>query len=454
MPVCNDGDYVKFSVESILRQTYKSIELIIIDSSDDDETTAILHAFTDKRIKYFYQKKNGIANALNLGLEKATGDYIARMDADDISTINRIEKQVDYLECNSQIGVLGREGHVIDSNGNIIGEIAPKYYSDSEIKSKIIFENCIIHPSIMMKAVLVKNGWRYDANCYSEDLDLWTRMAAKGIVFANLPDKLILYRRTENSLVSASQKISTSVIKSSKKYVEELFKIKNDICEEDFTRPYYSDLIKTPVIDFILRQFLLLNIIYERNKKLSVIKEKDLIRELNSRWVWVLDNYGRLYSSFFDYDSNFKKIVQNSDTFFIEELKKYYNNPDINVIKKNLEIELNKAKQGVENLLKSEARIIIYGLGKYGKRFIEKVELYLHKNVLKWELIAVVDKVIKTYTFFGCDKKTIFPDELKKLEFDYIIIPTKKYLNEIKKELLNLKIPKEKIFAFTEIPTI
>ena len=119
IPSCNDGIYLESAIRSILTQTYKDIEVIIVDSSDDIITLNILKKYAN-RIKCYYLPKKGVAAALNFGLSQITGEYVARMDADDISLPQRISKQVEFLEINKDISVLGTQCNVIDENGEII----------------------------------------------------------------------------------------------------------------------------------------------------------------------------------------------------------------------------------------------------------------------------------------------------------------------------------------------
>jgi glycosyltransferase involved in cell wall biosynthesis len=108
MPVYNASCYLREAIGSILLQTLRDFEFIIVDDGSTDESRDIINSYPDTRIKVISHKTNlGLITALNTGIDNARGRYIARMDADDISAPERLEKQVEFMEMNSEIGVLG-----------------------------------------------------------------------------------------------------------------------------------------------------------------------------------------------------------------------------------------------------------------------------------------------------------------------------------------------------------
>ena len=122
-----------------------------------------------------------------------------------------------------------------------------------------MFENSIIHPTVMMRRSLIERGWRYDTSYYAEDLNLWIRMASEGVQFANLPERLLHYRRCGGEVTSAICKIAPSASKSGQKYAEAMFGIAHEKYKTyHFTRPYYRFLIQTSDTEFVREQLLLL----------------------------------------------------------------------------------------------------------------------------------------------------------------------------------------------------
>src|SRR5665213_836599 len=118
MPVHNGGEFLKDAIDSILSQTWKDIELIIIDDGSTDTSADIIKSYRDDRIKSIRQTNHGLAYTLNKGLGLAKGDFIARMDQDDISLPSRLEKQMQYMAYNTKLGVLGTFFTYMDEQGS------------------------------------------------------------------------------------------------------------------------------------------------------------------------------------------------------------------------------------------------------------------------------------------------------------------------------------------------
>jgi glycosyltransferase involved in cell wall biosynthesis len=197
MPVYNTPlKYLRSSVESILHQSYNNYEFIIIDESNDNNVINYLGEVCDedKRVRYYHFNKGyGYINCLNYGIEKSKGEYIARMDADDIANHMRIEKQVKYFKDNPSISILGSAVTLINENGKTLSKrIYPN--TDRKIKKQLHIWNPICHSSVMFRATLVKEIGVYSNNVEIEDYDLWFRAKKYGANFANLTEPLINYR--------------------------------------------------------------------------------------------------------------------------------------------------------------------------------------------------------------------------------------------------------------------
>jgi len=203
MSVYNDERYLCEAVESILNQTYSDFEFIIIDDASTDATTAILGGFDDSRIIRSRNEENiGLTRSLNKGLAIARGEYIARMDADDISLPERLAKQVDFLDAHPEVGVLGTEVRVIDGSGNTchIWRLPSKH---ALIKWRLCFSDPIAHPTAMMRREALERVGGYDADFVSaQDYDLWRRLS-RVTQLSNLQEVLLLLRRHEASVTSA-----------------------------------------------------------------------------------------------------------------------------------------------------------------------------------------------------------------------------------------------------------
>ena len=225
MSVFNSERYLSDAIQSILNQTYTNYDFIIADDGSTDRSLSIIldYANKDSRIIVIENDQNvGLSTSLNKCLCIASGKYIARMDADDISLPDRIKKQVNFLELNSDIGLLGTCGFYIDENKKIIGEINVPL-SNAAIGWRATFTNPFVHPSIMLRKTSLINFPNIYNGEYllAEDYYLWVNLlkTTKG---SNLSEKLYLYR-IHNQSVSIQKKEKqkkTHLSISSKKFEE------------------------------------------------------------------------------------------------------------------------------------------------------------------------------------------------------------------------------------------
>jgi glycosyltransferase involved in cell wall biosynthesis len=192
MPVYNGEKYIRETIDSVLNQTYRNFEFIIVDDGSTDSTRQIVSSYDDKRIVPLSLPRNqGVCNARNQGTGIAKGEYIAFCDADDLYGPNRLQTQLDFLTANPSVDVCGSY-FIVFENGQ---EILVKHpLHDQQIKEHFFTGNCIGQPSVMGKASVFRQ-YQYNPELQaSEDYELWARMAMGGIVFANLPYALVKYR--------------------------------------------------------------------------------------------------------------------------------------------------------------------------------------------------------------------------------------------------------------------
>ncbi|MGV3004502.1 glycosyltransferase [Aerococcus urinaeequi] len=196
-------EYLYSSIESILNQTYQNFEIIIIDDASELPLTETLKKYNDQRIHIFENSENkGLAANLNTAIKCANGEYIARMDTDDISLPNRLQKQVDYLEDHPEVGVLGTSAIFFGQRKRIKKVIN----SHEKIKTSLLFQNQMLHPSVMMRKNLFNNSEAYDISfTTSQDYELWSRLIWE-TKFHNLPDILLKYRTHGGQLTAAKAK--------------------------------------------------------------------------------------------------------------------------------------------------------------------------------------------------------------------------------------------------------
>jgi|SRR6185369_13912 len=195
MPVRDGGRWLDDAILSVQRQTKTSYELIVIDDGSRDRSADIVenYARLDPAIRLFRQDRQGIVSALNRGIVESRGEFIARIDSDDVAKPERLDRQVAYLRTHPQCALLGSWADRIDEEGAVTGELTPPVAAD-KIADLLMRTNPFIHSSIMMrKCVLQDVGLYRAALTGAEDYDLWLRIAEVAGI-AILPEKLIQYR--------------------------------------------------------------------------------------------------------------------------------------------------------------------------------------------------------------------------------------------------------------------
>jgi glycosyltransferase involved in cell wall biosynthesis len=197
LPCYNAALYVEEAVRSIMCQTYSNLEILLIDDCSTDNTSAILLrlAQEDKRITIIRNEQNlKLVKTLNKGIDEAKGKFIARMDADDISLPERIEKQVEFMLLHPEVDLCGTNYSIIDGKGNKIEASVTMPLTSKEIATALLFTCPIGHPTVLFKKDTIQNLGKYDEKMINiEDYELWLRVAANGLI-VNLPEPLLKYR--------------------------------------------------------------------------------------------------------------------------------------------------------------------------------------------------------------------------------------------------------------------
>jgi glycosyltransferase involved in cell wall biosynthesis len=204
LPAYNAGTFLREAITSILNQQFTDFECILIDDGSTDDTAAIIRSFADPRIVYSKNERNrGLIFSLNKGIDMARGVYIARMDGDDISLPERLEKQVRYLEQNPEVPLLASVIELIDEQGNPLGywNDDKKAVTPQQIRNRLPRYNCLAHPSVTGRAELFRK-YKYNPKQQDgvEDYDFWLRMSADGLPIHKLNEVLLKYRVVTNSL--------------------------------------------------------------------------------------------------------------------------------------------------------------------------------------------------------------------------------------------------------------
>ncbi|HEX3386578.1 MAG TPA: glycosyltransferase family A protein [Mucilaginibacter sp.] len=202
MPVYNCGMFVAEAIESILKQTFREFELIIVDDHSSDNTVKLIESYHDQRINLVKKERNtGYVDSLNLAIQISRGKFLARMDGDDICVATRLEKQVRLLYSDPEIALCGTWYQLIPSN-----TVLQLPVDHEEIKIALLDYCALGHPTVMIRKNFIEdNKLNYRPEFRpAEDYELWTRIAPIGKM-ANIPEVLLFYRTHEQQVSNREQ---------------------------------------------------------------------------------------------------------------------------------------------------------------------------------------------------------------------------------------------------------
>lgn len=195
LPVRNGAGTIMHAVQSMLQQDLSSLELIVVDDGSNDETSTLLEAVADPRLRLLRQKPQGIVAALNHGLSVVRAPYIARMDADDWSPPERLRLQATYLDAHPEVALVSS---LVKHLGSPDQEGYAQHVSrinrllTHEQMAQARFEDApVAHPSVMLRTAVLQEAGGYQAGDLPEDYELWLRLLDQGYRFAKLPETLL-----------------------------------------------------------------------------------------------------------------------------------------------------------------------------------------------------------------------------------------------------------------------
>lgn len=199
IPVYNGGDYLYQAVESMLRQTYFDIEVICIDDGSTDSSRLVLESFKDPRVKVISRENKGLVATLNQGISISKYRYVARMDADDVSLPNRLEKQIRYMK-KKKLAVVGCSYEYISPEGKSLN---CRMMPSSILFTRFLldFGSSLCHPSVVFdKDLLGRNFYYSETAIACEDYELWLRLSQLNVPMANVREVLFRYRVLASSV--------------------------------------------------------------------------------------------------------------------------------------------------------------------------------------------------------------------------------------------------------------
>ena len=257
MPVYNAGKYLEEAINSILNQTYKDFELLIIDNCSTDNSVSIVESYNDTHIHLIVNNENiGLAGSRNKALEICDSEYIAFLDADDIAMPDRIRTQVQYMDEHNDIAVVGSYAATIDGYGRGKDMFRPQLLNSNYIRAYMVFNNVVANSSAMVrKSVIDNNNIRYADNCYGvEDYKFWCDVLKYGNI-ANMGEVFLKYRVTPGSItaeansdrLSERKKVIREIQKHNIefygfKFSDEELRVLLDVFEEDGTIDSTDDI--------------------------------------------------------------------------------------------------------------------------------------------------------------------------------------------------------------------
>ena len=318
MPVYNGEKYLKEAIESILNQTFRNFEFLIIDDGSTDNSVKIIQSFNDLRIRLIRNESNiGLIKTLNKGLKLSNGKYIARMDCDDVSLPKRLSAQVNFMEKHPEIGVCGSWVKIIGLEKKFINKYPQKH---EEARAYLLFNTPFAHPAVIIrKEILEKYKLEYDENYkHADDYEFWSRIINHTKI-SNIPKVLLHYRIHHESV---SKKYSSIQTENSNKIRLRLIKQLNiaptneelDI-HRRFIRPDYLN-----PKDFISQLELWFYKILSANETAMIYKQNSLAKIISNRWLnacasntslgfWIIKKFWQSPLKKINY-SNFGQIIK------------------------------------------------------------------------------------------------------------------------------------------------
>ena len=211
MAVYNGKKYLREAIDSILGQSFQDFEFIIVDDASVDGSVDVIKGYQDPRIKLIINEENmRLPRSLNRGMSYASGEYIARMDADDISMPDRIEKQVLFMDAHPDVAASSGNYIVIDETGK--QHYLEKVRRGKQLERYVLFPSPLVHPAAIFRRSLLNEGYWYDEKySSSQDYDLWLRIHEKYSI-DNINETLLQYRihGSSTSLTKREQQLQNA----------------------------------------------------------------------------------------------------------------------------------------------------------------------------------------------------------------------------------------------------
>lgn len=330
LPCYNAMPYLREALESIIHQTYTNLEILCINDGSTDETGKVLeeYAATDKRITVIHNETNiKLIRSLNKGIALASGDYIARMDSDDISAPDRIEKELEFMLKNPEVDIVGCTCFIMNDSGAVIAKKTMRQHRALPVLFASFFYVPVGHPELLIKTSVLKENLYLNEEhvLHTEDYELWTRLLRKGYHLRNIDTPLHYFRINPNSVSNKFTEIQdNNFVECASRHWLAVFdrKIESDIMRVIVNRMDVS--VQTNALKLGLKEMRWLKMHFCENYKTQLQKED--LREIYFIYKSHIFNMcvqGLKKTKIISKIYILLILIKNSDMFFNRRIWKY-----------------------------------------------------------------------------------------------------------------------------------
>lgn len=324
MPVYNAGQYIEEAMKSILSQTFRNYEFLIINDGSTDNSPDVIRKFSDTRIRFVENESNmRLSGTLNKGIRLARGEYIARMDADDISLPTRFEKQVGFLDQNPDVALCGTWYSVFGTTRKMTHRLPT---SQKEIECYLLFNPSFGHPTVMFRksAFVTRELWFDEEYTPAEDYNCWVRFVEHARL-ANIPEVLLMYRTHGHQMTqpSSRQAMEKRQKVADRIYSEQLQKM--GILPTDRELQIHLLVANSHLedrLEFLSEVCRWLTKLYEANQRVNVYQEKAFAELLSQLWFRLCNQMtflgNRVVHQFNQSPEYLQRKIENSEKVIFE----------------------------------------------------------------------------------------------------------------------------------------
>ena len=373
LPVYNSEKYIAETLWSLFDQTFSDFEVLVLNEyGSNKEGLEVVKIFDDDRIRIIQNKeKLGLADSLNLGMREAKGEYLARIDGDDLARSDRFALQVEFLDKNREYGLVGSLQHHFGINTDYIHDV-PKEHKD--ILAGLIYDCLVCHSTIMMrKKAFIDNRLFYDKTKQAEDYELWTR-ACKIFKFYNIPEVLGEYRVGEDNITKGKlAALSKESGELAGKNIKETLGVEVPAPHIPFLSGWINEfepLGKEAYKKEIVLEQNILEQMWDANKRIKYYDADALLRVINKRW--------RNITNTWEYNSDMGEILPMDRLFKVYDVfgKKIPEATDGS----NTEAEKVSFKERIKDILRFLYKPFKHGIQYRIRRQLWDLDGHLHES--------------------------------------------------------------------------